>query len=76
MKNAVRTPTNAVTTNARVGKGDVKPKFWKNKHIVTTIIMQQNKPIVYLASINEHYSSSLDFDIDVDVLIESMLRAT
>lgn len=31
MKTAVRTPTNAVTANATVGRGDVRPKFceWK-----------------------------------------------
>lgn len=31
MKTAVRTPTNAVTANATVGKGPEIPKFWKKK---------------------------------------------
>lgn len=29
MKTAVRTPTNPVTANATVGRGDVRPKFCK-----------------------------------------------
>lgn len=35
MKNAARTPTNAVTANARVGNGVVNPKFCRT-HLISS----------------------------------------
>lgn len=44
MKTAVRTPTNAVTAKATVGRGDTRPKFCKrrNKDIIDYSTIEEN----------------------------------